>query len=647
MGNFTPIDTQGLYDDGFMGGEFGALDALPHHIPEPEPRYAQLYEATPRIKDPSIVVNALLDLAQFERKDEDLVLEGDFSLTREGRDGQEETYDDIMLVAKVVSGHTDAARYGIGTFGDQKAVLFMHDWSHQAGAMGIIESIKHQKARELSDKLEIPLIDLNNSSGANQYHTTHGLYGMQRNIRGDRRHKQLHISGVGRDYGGSAASEVYGGATTFGFAGGDFGFAGPSLIDAYTRTKGDKRRQGIENAAIDRTIHTVMFDADEAYRWLSKFLHTMRKDTPGVIEKPAIDETDADFTIPGGRTIAVHKVGIAPALADTEDAEYILEAKAPEDPEHEDERQEMVYNFDVLPQAVHRPDAEYMMHAIADEGSLVPLYNHRVYVESRTRIGQTNDFTETFKIEYPAVIASLMRVNGRKVLVIGQQPSYTVKGEDVKRQPSSPEPKDLEYQVELIRDFAVEHKIPLLFLADTPGAKPTYEAESKKLSRRIDEAIEAADEHEEIVISINMGEGGSGGALTSMVIGDFNAMFDTSHSYVAHPTSSASILYKVLKPDNVLKTLWGMRPGAKHQKNLGLSDVTIKTGEPYETGQNTREAVIKAMNELADQDDARRLRRRHKRVMSTKPYTTRKARKSDYPTDEQRKMVLGKLANRK
>ena len=91
--------------------------------------------------------------------------------------------------------------------------------------------------------------------------------------------------------------------------------------------------------------------------------------------------------------------------------------------------------------------------------------------------------------------------------------------------------------------LAEKFNLPILFLVDTPGAYPGIGAEERSQSEAIARNLFELSDLDTTIVSVVIGEGGSGGAL-AISIGDKLAMMRYSVYSVISPEGCASILWK-------------------------------------------------------------------------------------------------------
>lgn len=141
----------------------------------------------------------------------------------------------------------------------------------------------------------------------------------------------------------------------------------------------------------------------------------------------------------------------------------------------------------------------------------------------------------------PAIVGGLARLDGLPVMVIGQQ-----KGRDTKdklhRNFGMPKPEGYRKALRLMK-MAEKFHLPLICLIDTPGAYPGIGAEERNQSEAIARNIHDMSRLKTPIISVVIGEGGSGGAL-ALGVSDHMAMLQYSIYSVISPEGCASILWK-------------------------------------------------------------------------------------------------------
>jgi acetyl-CoA carboxylase carboxyl transferase subunit alpha len=141
----------------------------------------------------------------------------------------------------------------------------------------------------------------------------------------------------------------------------------------------------------------------------------------------------------------------------------------------------------------------------------------------------------------PAIVGGWARLNGRPIMVIGQQKGRDTK-ENLRRNFGMPHPEGYRKALRLMR-MAERFRAPAVTLIDTPGAYPGLGAEERGQAEAIARNLEEMAEIETILIAAVIGEGGSGGAL-AVGLADRVLMLENSVYSVISPEGCAAILWK-------------------------------------------------------------------------------------------------------
>lgn len=143
--------------------------------------------------------------------------------------------------------------------------------------------------------------------------------------------------------------------------------------------------------------------------------------------------------------------------------------------------------------------------------------------------------------EDAAIVGGMGRLKGRSIVVLGQQ-----KGDDtdsrIKHNFGMARPEGYRKAQRLMR-LADRFKLPVLTLVDTPGAYPGIDAEARGQAEAIAASIETCLSLGVPLVSVVIGEGGSGGAL-AIASADRVYMLENSVYSVITPEGCASILWR-------------------------------------------------------------------------------------------------------
>jgi len=198
-----------------------------------------------------------------------------------------------------------------------------------------------------------------------------------------------------------------------------------------------------------------------------------------------------------------------------------------------------------------------------------------------------------------AIVGGLARIEGIPVMLIGQQKGRDTK-ERVRRNYGMPKPEGYRKALRLMK-MAERFRIPIITLIDTPGAYPGIGSEERGQSEAIARNLFEMSSLAAPVLSVVIGEGGSGGALAIGVC-DRLVMLQFSVYSVISPESCASILWKSTDKKEIAADAMGGT--AERLKKLGLVDEVLKEPhggahrDPQAMGATVKESILKHLTEL-------------------------------------------------
>ena len=201
-----------------------------------------------------------------------------------------------------------------------------------------------------------------------------------------------------------------------------------------------------------------------------------------------------------------------------------------------------------------------------------------------------------------AIVGGLARLEGQPVMLIGHQKGRDTK-ERVRRNYGMPKPEGYRKALRLMR-MAERFRIPIITLIDTPGAYPGIGSEERGQSEAIARNLFEMSHLAAPILSVVIGEGGSGGALAIGVC-DRLVMLQFSVYSVISPESCASILWKSTEKKEISADAMGGT--ADRLKKLGLVDEVLKEPsgaahrDPQSMAETMKLSMIKHLTELSKQ----------------------------------------------
>lgn len=216
----------------------------------------------------------------------------------------------------------------------------------------------------------------------------------------------------------------------------------------------------------------------------------------------------------------------------------------------------------------------------------------------------------------PAIVSGIARFEGRPVMVIGHQKGRDT-NEKLHRNFGMPRPEGYRKALRLL-EMAERFKLPVITLIDTPGAYPGIGAEERNQSEAIARNLLVLSRLRVPVVSLVIGEGGSGGAL-AIGVGDHLAMLQHSIYSVISPEGCASILWK--SADRAKDAAEAMGVTAERLLELKLIDAVIREPlggahrAPDELMNVVRDHLRNVLNLLGQKPINELLEARYKRLM--------------------------------
>src|SRR5512135_2071738 len=270
----------------------------------------------------------------------------------------------------------------------------------------------------------------------------------------------------------------------------------------------------------------------------------------------------------------------------------------------QDERADLTSEIARLERKVARLQDEVFANLTAWQRAQIARHPGRPYSLDYIRLMLT-DFIELHGdrgyADDRAVVGGLARLDGMRLLVIGQQKGRDTK-EKLARNFAMAHPEGYRKALRLMR-LAEKFRWPILTLVDTPGAYPGIGAEERGQAEAIARNLcEMAHLRVPVVVAI-VGEGGSGGAL-GLAVGDRILMLEYAIYSVISPEGCASILWR--DPAKAPEAAAAMGITARDIKGLEVIDEIVKEPpggahrDPKAAAANLQEAISRHLQELRE-----------------------------------------------
>ena len=214
-----------------------------------------------------------------------------------------------------------------------------------------------------------------------------------------------------------------------------------------------------------------------------------------------------------------------------------------------------------------------------------------------------------------AIVAGLAQLDGRPIAIIGHQKGSDT-DENIRCNFGMASPQGYRKALRVMK-IAEKFRRPILVLIDTPGAYPGLDAERYGQAEAIARNIGEMTQLTVPVVSVIIGEGGSGGAL-GIGVSDRTLMLEYSVYLVCSPEACAAILWRdASKADEAARALGGT---AEQLIKFGIVDKSIKEPlggahqNPAEAARAVKEEVQTAFQELSVLSESALLAQRYSRL---------------------------------
>ena len=444
-------------------------------------------------------IQMLIDEGTFEEWDKDLT--GENPMHYRG-------YKEKLAAAREKTNLREAVVTGKGKINGIETVIGVCDGRFLMASMGWAVGEKITRAVERATEERLPVIIYACSGGARMQEGITSLMQMAKTSAALKRHNDaglLYVSVLTEPTtGGVTASFAMLGDVNLAEPGALIGFAGPRVIEQTIRQKLPKGFQRAEFLEEHGFVDAIVKREDQR-KTLTQILslhgYEAEKAAEGNGETEQREESRQDFV----------------------DAnETVKQASAEEDPSAFPHHQSLTaWDRVQLSRKLDRPSgSDYIRELFTD---FIELHGDRNYGDDQ------------------AVIGGIARFHGMPVTVIAQEKGTSTK-ENIKRNFGMPMPEGYRKALRLMKQ-AEKFKRPVICFVDTPGAFCGIEAEERGQGEAIAKNLWEMAGLTVPVLSIVIGEGGSGGAL-ALAAGDEVWMLENSVYSILSPEGFASILWK-------------------------------------------------------------------------------------------------------
>ncbi|HLJ60403.1 MAG TPA: acetyl-CoA carboxylase carboxyl transferase subunit alpha [bacterium] len=170
----------------------------------------------------------------------------------------------------------------------------------------------------------------------------------------------------------------------------------------------------------------------------------------------------------------------------------------------------------------------------------------------------------------PAIVGGVAEIDGQPVMIIGHERGGTPEALEARHRGAAG-PSGYRKALRLM-ELAAKFRIPVITLIDTPGADSSYEAERHGIAQALAHTLATMTVLPTPIVSVIIGEGGSGGAL-ALGAADRVLMLEHAIYSVISPEGAAAILYRDTAQAVALSE--ALKLTAQDLRRLGVIDVVV------------------------------------------------------------------------
>lgn len=397
------------------------------------------------------------------------------------------SYRDRLAEARARTGLRDAVVIGDARLDGRPVVLAVFDFGFMGGTMGSVAGEKVADAFEHAARKGRPVVSVTASGGARMQEGMLSLMQMAKTAAARAAHHRAGLAHIAvltdPTFGGVAASFASLGDVLIAEPGAQIGFVGPRVISMTLNAP-----QPGDSHSAEALFRAGLVDL--------------------IVPRPALRETIGCLVGHISRTAA---------------RRTRARASPPPDAIRRTPRKASPPPWQTVQQARHpaRPTSvDYIGRLIA---RFVELHGDRQFGDD------------------PAIVCGLGEFDNQTVVVIAQERGRTSEEQAFRRR-GMPYPEGYRKALRVMR-LAEKFSLPIVTLIDTPGAYPGFEAEQRGIAQALAANLEAMVSLRTPVVSVVIGEGGSGGAL-ALGVADRLLMLEHAIYSVISPEGAAAILFR-------------------------------------------------------------------------------------------------------
>lgn len=464
-------------------------------------------------------------------------------------------YCERLEEARRLTGVREAVTTGLCRIAGSPAVLIVFDFDFLGGTMGSVVGEKIANAFEVATERQVPVVSIAASGGARVQEGMLSLMQMAKVAAAASLHDRQRLAFISvltdPTFGGVTASFASLGDVILAEPGAQIGFVGPRVIEQTTGVAPPKDSHQAETLQHAGLIDLVV-KRENLLRVIGLLLRHLRK----------------------------------------QKSEWSNEEPKPEAPTTK--KQLAAWQQVTLARHPARPSARYFISRMMNR--FLELHGDR------------------WNADDPAIIGGLGKLDGRTVLMIGQERGSTPQ-ERVAANNGMAFAEGYRKSLRLM-NLAAKFDIPVVTLVDCPNAQSSFEAEHHGIAHALARNLAGMSKLPTPIVSAIIGQGGSGGAL-ALGVADRVLMLEHAIYSVISPEGAAAILYRDAKQAEIISE--GLKLTAYDLHKLGIIDTVVP--EPVggghldvaATADTLKAHIIAALHEVSYISTKRLLANRYKK----------------------------------